>query len=94
MLNFPWCLQQGMWLLALLKNQNISEMQKRFKIRRQNRLRCQSIVLKDAVIGLGNAGLPFWHFCTGEIVRPKYCFSPINIAFRHDTIPIHCLNDY
>lgn len=28
-------------------------------------------VWKDAIVGLGNAGRPFWHFCSGEIISDK-----------------------
>lgn len=76
MLNVSMVLaDEGMWLLALLKNQNISEMQKKgFKLTAEQIYDVNQSCLKDAVIGLGNAGRPFWHFCTGEIVSPEGLF--------------------
>ncbi len=66
---------EGMWLLMLLKDQNISEMQKKgLKLSAEQIYDVNHSSLKDAVIGLGNAGRPFWHFCTGEIVSPEGLF--------------------
>jgi len=76
MLNVSMVLaDEGMWLLALLKNKNISEMQKKgLKLTAEQIYDVNQSCLKDAVIGLGNAGRPFWHFCTGEIVSPEGLF--------------------
>lgn len=30
--------------------------------------------IKDAIVGLGNEGSPFWHFCSGEIVSDQGLF--------------------
>ena len=66
---------EGMWLLALLKEQNIAEMQRKgLKLSAEQIYSINNSSLKDAVIGLGNAGRPFWHFCTGEIVSPEGLF--------------------
>ncbi len=66
---------EGMWLLSLLKNQNIAEMQRKgLKLSAEQIYDVNKSSLKDAIIGLGNAGRPFWHFCTGEIVSPEGLF--------------------
>ncbi len=66
---------EGMWLLMLLKNQNLEEMKKKgFKLSAEQIYDVNQSCLKDAVIGLGNAGRPFSHFCTGEIVSPEGLF--------------------
>jgi len=58
---------EGMWLLMLLKNQNLEEMKKKgFKLSAEQIYDVNQSCLKDAVIGLGNAGRPFSHFCTGD----------------------------
>ena len=76
MFNVTLCsADEGMWLLALLKGQNISEMQKKgLKLTAEQIYDVNNSCLKDAVIGLGNAGRPFWHFCTGEIVSGEGLF--------------------
>ena len=59
---------EGMWLLMLL-NKNMAQMQKQgLKLTAEDIYNVNHSSLKDAIIGLGNAGQPFWHFCTGEIV--------------------------
>ncbi|MDD3280234.1 MAG: S46 family peptidase [Bacteroidales bacterium] len=66
---------EGMWLLSLLKGQNIGEMQKKgLKLSAEQIYDVNNSSLKDAIIGLGNAGRPFWHFCTGEIVSGEGLF--------------------
>ncbi|MBO4402221.1 MAG: S46 family peptidase [Bacteroidales bacterium] len=59
---------EGMWLLMLL-NKNMEQMHKQgLKLTAEDIYNVNNSSLKDAIIGLGNAGSPFWHFCTGEIV--------------------------
>lgn len=59
---------EGMWLLMLL-NKNMEQMQKQgLQLTAEDIYNVNHSSLKDAIIGLGNAGSPFWHFCTGEIV--------------------------
>ena len=62
---------EGMWLLSLL-GKNYAEMQKAgFKLTVEDIYNVNKSCLKDAVVGLGEAGQPFSHFCTGEIVSPQ-----------------------
>lgn len=63
---------EGMWLLSLLKQQNIEEMQKMgFKLTAEDIYSVNQPGIKDAIVGLGSLGNPFRHFCTGEIVSPQ-----------------------
>ena len=65
---------EGMWLLSLL-GKNYEEMkQKGFKLTPEDIYNVNKGSLKDAIIGLGNDGSPFWHFCTGEIVSGEGLF--------------------
>ena len=62
---------EGMWLLSLV-GKNYSDMQKAgFKLTPEDVYSVNQSCLKDAIVGLGNAGQPFWHFCTGEIISGK-----------------------
>ena len=62
---------EGMWLLSLI-GKNYSDMQKAgFKLTPEDIYSVNQSCLKDAIVGLGNAGSPFWHFCTGEIISSK-----------------------
>ncbi|MBP5516676.1 MAG: S46 family peptidase [Bacteroidales bacterium] len=62
---------EGMWLLSLL-GKNYADMQKAgFKLTVEDIYSINQSCLKDAVVGLGEDGSPFNHFCTGEIVSPK-----------------------
>ena len=62
---------EGMWLLSLI-GKNFSDMQKAgFKLTPEDVYSVNQSCLKDAIVGLGNAGSPFWHFCTGEIISTK-----------------------
>lgn len=66
---------EGMWLLMLLKDKNINTMQEKgLKLTAEQIYDVNQSCLKDAIIGLGNLGRPFWHFCTGEIVSPEGLF--------------------
>ena len=69
---------EGMWLLSLI-GKNYSDMQKAgFKLSPEDIYNVNQSCLKDAIVGLGNEGTPFWHFCTGEISTPEtLCTSPI-----------------
>ena len=62
---------EGMWLLSLI-GKNYSDMQQKgFKLTADDIYNINQSCIKDAIVGLGNAGSPFWHFCTAEIVSDK-----------------------
>ena len=62
---------EGMWLLSLI-GKNYSDMQQKgFKLTAEDIYNINQSCIKDAIVGLGNAGSPFWHFCTAEIVSDK-----------------------
>ncbi|MDR2835266.1 MAG: S46 family peptidase [Bacteroidales bacterium] len=62
---------EGMWLLSLL-NKNYEEMKaKGFKLSPEDIYDVNKGCLKDAVVGLGNDGNPFRHFCSGEIISDQ-----------------------
>ena len=62
---------EGMWLLSRI-GQNYQDMQRQgFKLTPEDIYNVNNACLKDAIVGLGNAGSPFWHFCTGEIISSK-----------------------
>ena len=66
---------EGMWLLSLI-GKNYQDMQKAgFKLTPEDIYSINKNCLKDAIVGLGNAGTPFWHFCTGEIISDKGLLS-------------------
>ena len=66
---------EGMWLLSLI-GKNYAEMQKAgFKLSPEDIYSINQSCIKDAIVGLGNDGSPFWHFCTGEIISPKGLIS-------------------
>lgn len=63
---------EGMWIPMLLKKYNIEDMQKEgFKLTAEDIYDINQASLKDAVIGLGREGQPFFHFCTGEIISQE-----------------------
>ncbi len=63
---------EGMWLLSLLKEQNIDKMHELgFKLSAEDIYSLNQPGIKDAIVGLGTIGRPFRHFCTAEIVSPK-----------------------
>lgn len=63
---------EGMWLLSLLKQQNIEKMQQMgFKLSAEDIYSVNKPGIKDAIVGLGNIGRPFRHFCSGEIVSDQ-----------------------
>ena len=62
---------EGMWLLSLIGKNYDDMKQKGFKLTADDIYNINQSCIKDAIVGLGNAGSPFWHFCTAEIV-PKH----------------------
>lgn len=66
---------EGMWLLNLI-GKNYSDMQKAgFKLSPEDIYSINQSCIKDAIVGLGNEGSPFWHFCTGEIISDQGLIS-------------------
>jgi len=62
---------EGMWLLSLI-GKNYADMQKAgFRLSPEDIYSVNQSCLKDAIVGLGNEGSPFWHFCTGEIISDQ-----------------------
>ena len=62
---------EGMWLLSLI-GKNYSDMKKAgFKLTAEDIYSINQACVKDAIVGLGNDGSPFWHFCTGEIISDQ-----------------------
>ena len=66
---------EGMWLLSLI-GKNYADMQKAgFKLTAEDIYSINQNCIKDAIVGLGNEGQPFWHFCTGEIISDQGLMS-------------------
>ncbi|MCR4811062.1 MAG: S46 family peptidase [Bacteroidales bacterium] len=66
---------EGMWLLSLV-GKSYADMQKAgFKLSPEDVYSVNKSCLKDAIVGLGNDGSPFWHFCTGEIISDQGLIS-------------------
>ncbi len=62
---------EGMWLLNLI-GKNYADMQKAgFKLTPEDIYSINQSCIKDAIVGLGNDGRYFWHFCTGEIISDQ-----------------------
>ena len=62
---------EGMWLLSLI-GKNYDDMRRAgFQLTPEDIYSVNQSCLKDAIVGLGNAGSPFWHFCTGEIISSQ-----------------------
>ena len=62
---------EGMWLLSLI-GKNYADMQKHgFKLSPEDIYSVNQSCIKDAIVGLGNHGRPFAHFCTGEIISDQ-----------------------
>lgn len=89
---------EGMWLLSLL-GKNIEQMQAQgCRLTAEDIYSVNKASLKDAIVGLGNAGRPFRHFCSGEIISDKglvltnhHCgFSVIQ---KHSTLEHDYLTD-
>ena len=67
-LGFTARADEGMWLLSMI-GKNYDDMKKQgFKLTPEDIYSVNKGCIKDAVVGLGREGSPFWHFCTGEIV--------------------------
>ncbi|MCK9255531.1 MAG: S46 family peptidase [Bacteroidales bacterium] len=65
---------EGMWLLSLI-GKNYDDMKKQgFRLSPEDIYSVNNSSIKDAIIGLGRDGSPFWHFCTGEIVSDQALF--------------------
>ena len=62
---------EGMWLLSLIGKNYDDMKQKGFRLTADDIYNINQSCIKDAIVGLGNAGSPFWHFCTAEIVSDK-----------------------
>lgn len=63
---------EGMWLLSKLKQNNIDKMQEMgFKLSAEDIYSLNQPGIKDAIVGLGRAGRPFRHFCSGELISPQ-----------------------
>ncbi|PID94690.1 MAG: serine protease [Bacteroidales bacterium] len=66
---------EGMWLLSLI-GKNYEQMKSQgFKLTAEDIYNVNKSCLKDAVVGLGKANSPFWHFCTGELVSGDGIFT-------------------
>ena len=62
---------EGMWLLSLI-GKNYDDMKRAgFQLTPEDIYNVNQSCLKDAIVGLGRAGSPFWHFCTGEIISDQ-----------------------
>ena len=62
---------EGMWLLSLI-GKNYDDMKRAgFQLTPDDIYSINQSCLKDAIVGLGNDGSPFWHFCTGEIISSQ-----------------------
>lgn len=69
LLYLPLRADEGMWIPILLEKYNLEEMrQAGFRLTAEDIYAVNRASLKDAVVGLGRAGRPFQHFCTGEFV--------------------------
>ena len=66
---------EGMWLLSLI-GKNYEQMKAQgFRLTPEDIYNINRSSLKDAVVGLGNAGSSFWHFCSGELISCEGLFS-------------------
>jgi hypothetical protein len=86
---------EGMWLLSLI-GKNYEQMKAQgFRLTPEDIYNVNKSCLKDAVVGLGKEGNPFWHFCTGEIVSRQGLFTT-NHHCGFDMIQNHSSveNDY
>jgi hypothetical protein len=65
---------EGMWLLSLI-GKNYDDMKTAgFKLSPEDIYNINQGCIKDAIVGLGREGSPFWHFCSGEIVSDQGLF--------------------
>ncbi|MGC9330685.1 MAG: S46 family peptidase [Bacteroidales bacterium] len=62
---------EGMWLLSMI-GKNYEEMKEQgFRLTPEDIYNVNQACIKDAIVGLGNEGRPFSHFCTAGIVSDK-----------------------
>jgi hypothetical protein len=62
---------EGMWLLSMI-GKNMEDMKKEgLRLSADDIYSVNNASLKDAIVGLGNEGAPFSHFCTGEIISDQ-----------------------
>jgi len=62
---------EGMWLLSMI-GKNYEEMKEMgLKLSPEDIYSINQASLKDAIVGLGNDGAPFRHFCTGELISDQ-----------------------
>ncbi|HKK68202.1 MAG TPA: S46 family peptidase, partial [Bacteroidales bacterium] len=62
---------EGMWLLSMI-GKNMDDMEKQgLRLSAEDIYSVNNASLKDAIVGLGNEGAPFSHFCTGEIISDQ-----------------------
>lgn len=89
---------EGMWLLNLI-GKNYPDMQKAgFKLTVEDIYNVNQSCLKDAIVGLGQEGSPFWHFCTGEIISDQGLISTnhhcgYDFIRKHSTVEHDYLRD-
>ncbi len=63
---------EGMWLPMLIERLNYVDMQKMgLHLTAEELYSINNSSLKDAIVGLGNAGSPTFHFCTAEVVSDQ-----------------------
>ncbi|MCQ2295677.1 MAG: S46 family peptidase [Bacteroidales bacterium] len=62
---------EGMWLLNLAGKKYADLQKAGFKLSAEDIYSINQSCIKDAIVGLGNEGQPFWHFCTGEIISDQ-----------------------
>ncbi len=63
---------EGMWLLSLLNQMNIGEMQAQgFQLTSDDIYSVNKASMKDAVCGFGSIGNPFQFSCTSELISPN-----------------------
>ena len=89
---------EGMWLLSLI-GKNYPDMQKAgFKLTVEDIYSINQSCIKDAIVGLGQEGSPFWHFCTGEIISDQGLMSTnhhcgYSYIQKHSTVEHDYLRD-
>ena len=89
---------EGMWLLSLI-GKNYDDMRKAgFKLSPEDIYSINQSCLKDAIVGLGHDGSPFWHFCTGEIISNQGLVSTnhhcgYDYIQKHSTVEHDYLRD-
>ena len=90
---------EGMWLLSKLKGKTFEKMQEMgFKLTAEDIYDVNKPGIKDAIVGLGNAGRPFRHFCSGELISPNGLLLTnhhcgFNAIQSHSTVEHNYLQD-